>query len=167
MAQKRVSPALPSQASSRGVLGGYMSEFEGVVIDTDEPEFGARFFWDESNPDKSPWAEFRIVPESVLREMRKKCTLKRSEYVLNTATRGMERVPSEEFDDAKFTELFWDYAITGWSGWTDKNKQEHPCTAANKVKFMTNKKFQSFAAKCIEKLREDSRKDAEDSEKNS
>jgi hypothetical protein len=88
------------------------------------------------------------------------------EFVLNTKTNSMERVPyfkqTPEQEKLEST-LIWDFAIVDWEI-KDMNGVPIPCTQENKVKLMKHRQFAEFVLKCL-KISEDSKEQQEELER--
>ena len=91
---------------------------------------------------------------------------KKSEFVLNPKTRGMERVEySEDMtpeERKKYQADLWDFAITAWEKFFDKKGAEIPCTKENKAKMMKIPMFDRFISKCLKVMGENAVKEASD-----
>ena len=124
------------------------------------PYFSSRFdaklgeiVYDEPLPGA---AKFRIrkgVPFYIERQALSK---KRSEFVLNTHSKAMERVsfPSDQTPEEIKQERddFRDYVITGIDGakWGDGRQVE--CTREDKLKLFLNEEFDLFVGRCLKLL---------------
>lgn len=81
---------------------------------------------------------------------------KKSEFVLNPVTRSMERVtyfedyPEEQ--KQRDNDDVWDYTITAWEGFYDKNGDVIECTRENKIKLMKLPVFDRFVGRCLQML---------------
>lgn len=142
-----------------------MAKNSKAVIDLEESPVGERFFWNEES--SGPWVEMRLPPTDVLKDIGKRHTTKKVEHVLNTATRHMDRVEYNDVDEESVSCDLWDYVFTAWGGgWVNKDGAEHVCDAETKAKFMRNAKFNAFASKCLDTLRENAAKLEAATEKN-
>ena len=103
-----------------------------------------------------------------LRE-KKRSRPKKTEFVLNRNSRGMEQVEllqtSEE--EAQEREDAMDYAITGLESLFDKKGKPIKCTRENKMALLAIPVFDRFVARCFELQQNASRIQAEVTEKNS
>ena len=95
---------------------------------------------------------------------------RKHEFVLNQATRQMERVgyfeePGAEQNNRE-REDAWDYAITGIENIFDAKGNEITCTRENKLRLMALPVFDRFLARCLQLLAESGVKTAEVQEKN-
>ena len=96
---------------------------------------------------------------------------KKHTFVLNQATRAMERVEyygemtAEE--DQKEREDAFDYSIVDFKLFYDRNKKPIECTRENKLKLIAIPVFDRFVARCIIIQQEVKGKQAEEIEKNS
>lgn len=92
------------------------------------------------------------------------------EFVLNPATRSMERVSFfEELppDQARVErEDLWDYAITGLENFFDAKGKEIEGTRENKIKLMSIPVFDRFFARCLQTLSSSGVREKEELEKN-
>ena len=117
-------------------------------------------------------AEFRIRSMGPFWEERQKGRKIQYQWVLNTATRAMERRPfNEELNGdeaAKENEDAWDYAITGIkNAFTDlKKKVPIECTRENKLKLIRMPVFVRFITRVFMMLNEAGVKQREAAEKN-
>lgn len=122
-----------------------------------------KFVYDDPVPGA---ARFRIRSSVPFHMKRQSLQKRRSEYVLNTHTKMMERVsypedpPPEQVLQER--EDLYDYVVTGIEGakWDDGRPIE--CTRENKLKLFINDEFDRFVGKCLTMLAER----AEASEKN-
>lgn len=114
-----------------------------------EPNPGIWFKFDENDPESG---EVGIRPLNPARreEIRKKSVKKRVEY------KKGQRFEVEDVNDDLFSELLWDYSITGWNGLVDDDGKEIPCTSENKVFLMRNHVgFARFIGDKMERLSEE------------
>ena len=92
-------------------------------------------------------------------------------FVLNKATRAMERVEYYEEmtaeDDQREREDSFDYVIVDFKNFYDRNKKVIECTRENKLKLVTIPMFDRFIARCIVMQQEAKGKHTEALEKNS
>lgn len=109
-----------------------------------------KFVYDEPLPGA---ARFRIRSSLPFHMERQKLRKQRHEFVLNTASRSMERVSYPE--DQKPEEIererddLQDYVVTGIEGakWADGREIE--CTRENKLKLFKREEFDRFVGKCL------------------
>ena len=112
----------------------------------------------------------RLARGEVMEEIHRQTRRTVKEFVVNTKSRGMERVEYEDQTQEqkkKENELIWDHAIQAWEGILDKDGNEINCTAANKVKLMTIPQFSRFVVRCLNLLSSASDEEAEGAIKNS
>jgi hypothetical protein len=140
------------------------------------PFFDSRFDFTTGeilyDPPKEGAAEFCFRSPVPFWEERRKDRKKEYKMVLNTATRGMDRVgffpdlPYEE--EKKERDDSWDYAITGMRNarWTEDGP-EMECTRENKLKLLKNSAFLRYANRVLQLLLDTGVKIKEDAEKNS
>lgn len=101
-------------------------------------------------------AKFRIRKGSAFYIERNALQKKRSEFILNTHSKTMERVSfpedqtpeeiKEERDD------FRDYIITGIEGATWDDGRQIECTREDKLKLFLNEEFDLFVGRCLKLL---------------
>jgi len=79
---------------------------------------------------------------------------KKHDYVLNTKSKAMERVPYfEELsaeEQKQFNDDMYDYAIVGWERFFDAEGNALECTRENKLKLAKVPVFDRFMARCLE-----------------
>lgn len=89
----------------------------------------------------------------------------RSEFVLNTKTRAMERVEytldQTSAERKKYHADLWDYAIVAWENFIDAKGKEIECTPENKAKMMKLPMFDRFVSRCLKIMADDAVKSAE------
>ncbi len=117
-------------------------------------------------------AKVRVRPIQPLLKERFHNRKKVSEHVLNPTTRSMERLTyyKEHTPDElkKESDDTWDYAITGFEGFTNKRTGEViECTRANKLKLMATSAFDRFVGNCLKILEGTEKRIQEEAEKNS
>ena len=94
----------------------------------------------------------RLGDPKTIGDIQAKTRVKKSEFVVNPTDRKMERVVYYDQTDEqarKEQELVWDYAIQEWEGILDKNGNDVPCTAENKLKLMGIPVFARFVHRCL------------------
>lgn len=132
--------------------------------------------WDSSkgetifDPPEEDAAEFCIRSLTTFFAERLKRRKRKSEFILNPATRAMERVsyypdPTAE-EIQKEQEDAWDYLIVGVKNakWADGTPIE--CTRADKIKLMKIEQFDLFIGHCLKVLAGSEKEEAEAAEKN-
>jgi hypothetical protein len=77
-----------------------------------DPNPGIWFKFDDNDPESGDIG-IRPLNQAKRDEIRKKAIKKRIEY------KHGQRFEVEELDDDKFSELLWDYSITGWNNLED------------------------------------------------
>lgn len=119
------------------------------------------FPFDEDDEDNKGGVYLRLATGEILEKIRKKTTKKKVEF------RRGQRFEVEETNDAKHSELLWDYVIHDWKGLEDENGDEIPCTTENKAMLMKKSvKFSGFIGNCVEQLNDDYDEHIGDLEKN-
>jgi hypothetical protein len=114
-----------------------------------EPNPGIWFKFDENDPESGE-VGIRPLNPATREEIRKKCVKKRVEY------KHGQRFPVEDVNDDLFSEMLWDYSITGWTDLVDDNGKEIEVTPENKVFLMRNHVgFARFVGDKMEKLSEE------------
>mgnify|MGYP001389393951 FL=1 len=95
---------------------------------------------------------------------------KKFEWVLNTATRSMERIGYFEEqsieDQRKERDDLWDYAITDMEDFYDVKGALILCTRENRLKLMAHPVFDRFVARCLQIISASGVKTKEEAEKN-
>ncbi len=131
-------------------------------VDTENLNPGVFFPFDEEEDDETPGGvTIRLANGEVLDTINKKCTKKRVEF------RRGQRFEVIDEDEARRSELLWDYVIMDWRGLDDSEGVPIPCTKENKVNLMRGSvKIATFVGNCVEKLTEDSELYDEELEKN-
>lgn len=115
-------------------------------------------------------ARFQIRSPAPFWEERRKGRKKESQFVLNPATRAMERVTwykdLPEDQDRKEIEDAWDYTITGIEDafWGPDDPIE--CTRENKLKLIRMPVFDRFLSRVLQLISETGVKQEEAAEKN-
>ena len=109
--------------------------------------------YDEPGPDA---ATFYIRPMGPKIEELQAARKRRAEFVLNPATKAMERVSFSDESPAQLKqdrEDTWDYCLTGWDDKAlDGAGTPIPVTRENKLKLMRLPVFDRFFARCLQLL---------------
>ena len=133
-----------------------------------------RFYW-PGDPTGEEWVEFRLVSErDRLATVKEVGIDRKSEFVLNTKTRGMERVEYPITDLKKgeeFLSKLNDLSISDWFLKTPKKDGKPgkpiPCTKENKNLMLSGSaQFSKWAEKCLETLGDAEKQTEEKLEKN-
>jgi len=103
----------------------------GTKLSMVNPNPGIWFRFDENDPESGEVA-IRPLNPAKREEIRKKAVKKRVEY------KHGQRFEIEEINDDLFSELLWDYSITGWNDLVDDDGKPIECTSENKVFLMKN-----------------------------
>ena len=123
---------------------------------------GAKFYWDESTDE---WVVFRVMADADLRRLKNKCAKERVEY-RRVGKGPVQRFEYLEIDEDAMSEEINDFCIVDWH-LLDTDGNEIPCTRENKCLLMDyDPKFSTWAAECLEKIREDEEKKRREEEKN-
>lgn len=121
----------------------------GTKLSMSNPNPGVWFQFDENDPESGEVA-IRPLNPAKREEIRKKAVKKRVEY------KHGQRFEVEDVNDDLFSELMWDYSITGWNGLVDDDGKPIECTSENKVFLMKNHVgFARFIGDKMEKLAEE------------
>ena len=98
-------------------------------------------------------AKFRIRKGVTFYIERSKLQKKRSEFVLNTHSKAMERVsfPEDQTPEEAKQERddYKDYIVTGIDGATWDDGRQIECTRENKLKLFLNEEFDLFVGRCL------------------
>lgn len=114
-----------------------------------DPNPGIWFKFDDNDPESGDIG-IRPLNQAKRDEIRKKAIKKRIEY------KHGQRFEVEELDDDKFSELLWDYSITGWNNLEDDDGKPIECNSESKLFLMRNHVgFARFIGEKMEKLAED------------
>lgn len=153
---------------------------KGIIFDLDEAK-GDWFDFFESRidiktgeityDDPKPGTG-RVCLRDMSAFLRKKQRSRKKEYavVLNTKTRGMEKIESTEQtgeEEAQERDDLYDYAIMGLENFFDAKGKPIKCTKENKLKLLAIPVFDRFIARCFELQQNASKIQAKVAEKNS
>ena len=123
--------------------------------------------YDDPNPDAGRVCIRSIAPFLEQIQAKRK---KKFEWVLNTATRSMERIGYFEEqsieDQRKERDDLWDYAITDMEDFYDVKGALILCTRENRLKLMAHPVFDRFVARCLQIISASGVKTKEEAEKN-
>lgn len=136
---------------------------------------------DDLNESKEKWFEmegggkvqFRSVPAMEFRRIQKLTTKKRVDFKKVEGTPA--RLEYDAVDQELQSELFWNYAIVSWDGFSFKHPETkatilctpETCNKENKmILVMCSKKFVTFANESMKLLEEDEKMQTQVSEKN-
>jgi hypothetical protein len=103
----------------------------GTKLSMKNPNPGIWFRFDENDPESGDVA-IRPLNPAKREEIRKKAVKKRIEY------KHGQRFEVEDVNDDLFSEMLWDYAITGWNDLLDDDGKPIDCTSENKFFLMRN-----------------------------
>jgi hypothetical protein len=121
----------------------------GTKLSMSNPNPGIWFRFDENDPESGEVA-IRPLNPAKREEIRKKAVKKRVEY------KHGQRFEVEDVNDDLFSELLWDYSITGWSDLVDDDGKPIECNSENKVFLMKNHVgFARFIGDKMERLAEE------------
>lgn len=121
----------------------------GTKLSMTDPNPGIWFKFDDNDPESGEVA-IRPLNPAKREEIRKRCVKRRVEY------KHGQRFEVDDVNDDLYSELLWDYSITGWNGLVDDDDKEIPCTAENKVYLMKNHVgFARFIGDKMERLAEE------------
>jgi hypothetical protein len=119
-----------------------------------------RFLFDESDPDGG-WIEIRRCNGDALDSIREKTIKRRVEF------RRGQRFEVTDVDDRLYSEMVWDYSITGWNGLEDENGVPIPCSKETKAALMRGSlKFSEMVSGFLDKLDDAEAERKEEFEKN-
>lgn len=120
----------------------------------------ASFPFDYNDPEAGN-IELRVASAGLLENLRKKHVKTVAEF------RRGQRFEKQITNHDGYELDFWDYCIVGWTGLTDVNGEDIPCTAENKALLMSGSpQFAEIVRERMERLQEENAKRAEDAEKN-
>jgi hypothetical protein len=127
-----------------------------------EEEAGAWFEMDGGGR-----VQIRLISPETMKSIRKQSVKRRVEFKKVDGTPA--RFEHEEIDEDLQSELFWDDCIVGWQGLMDAKGREIPCTKENKLLLMNLRSgmFRTFVVSAINRLSDETAKQAAVSEKNS
>ena len=121
----------------------------GTKLSMSNPNPGIWFKFDETDP-QSGEVGVRPLTPAERDKIRKKAIKKRVEY------KKGQRFEVEDVNEDLFSELLWDYSITGWTDLEDDDGREIKCSNENKVFLMRNHVgFARFVAEKMEQLSEE------------
>lgn len=133
-------------------------------------------FFDESNP--GTWFSYtndkqeeewkiclRICTMEELERIRKETVKKKVAFKKVEGT--PHRFVWEEVDEKAQSQMIWDYCISAWEGVYNKNGEDIPCTAENKLMLMQKSQvFAKFVTECMKQLNKEEEEQKTEAEKN-
>ena len=129
------------------------------------------FVFDATNPStefehEGGWKIWlRVCTVEELERIRKETTTKKAQYKI--VERQAHRFTWEDVDEAKQSQMIWDYCITAWENVYDRDGAIMPCTPENKIMLMRNSQvFAQFVTSCMKKLNKEEEDAKTESEKN-
>jgi len=122
---------------------------------------GAKFYFDAADPEAGS-ITLRALNVAAHEKIQAQCVARMTEY-------NEDGVRNEVVvtDEAKQSELTWDYAILDWQGLEDENGAPIPCTYENKAALMRESLvFSGMVHRFLKKLNRDMKKRVEAERKN-